>query len=108
MAIIGKIKQMFSDSTRTAPVFPITVTSAITDADGNNLDDILANINPEVTAENVQMASGMSLEQTLASCWISFTDADGNPTEEPQIHWLVDEEGNVVTTGLTSAEEVGF
>ena len=23
----------------------------------------------------------------LAGCWISFTDEDGNPTDEPYIHW---------------------
>lgn len=24
----------------------------------------------------------------LAGCWIAFTDEDGNPTDEPYIHWL--------------------
>lgn len=27
----------------------------------------------------------------MAGCWISFTDAQGNPTTEPYIHWLTEE-----------------
>lgn len=28
------------------------------------------------------------VDERLSGCWISFTDADGNPTDEPYIHWL--------------------
>jgi len=28
------------------------------------------------------------LDNRLAGCWISFTDEDGNPTDEPYVHWL--------------------
>lgn len=62
-----------------------------------------------ITAEKVTMASGLSLEQTLAGCRIDFTDADGNPTDEPYIHWFVDSEtGAAVSTGLPNAEEGEF
>lgn len=62
-----------------------------------------------ITAEKVTMASGLSLEQTLAGCRISFTDADGNPTDEPYIHWFVDSEtGAAVSQGLPNAEEGEF
>ena len=109
MSLIGKIQTLFSDKDKTKPVFPRTVTSAITDDNGNRLDDILANINPEVTAENVQMANGYSLEHTLQGIWFDFTDADGNPTDEPHAHWLVDEEtGEIATAGYLVAEEARF
>lgn len=62
-----------------------------------------------ITAEKVTMASGLSLEQTLAGCRIDFTDADGNPTDEPYIHWFVDSEtGAAVSQGLPNAEEGEF
>lgn len=32
-----------------------------------------------------------SVNEKLADCWISFTDADGNPTTEPYIHWNEEE-----------------
>lgn len=32
----------------------------------------------------------------LGGCWISFTDAEGNPTTEPYIHWYADD-GTEVT-----------
>ena len=27
----------------------------------------------------------------LSGCWIEFTDEDGNPTDEPYVHWYVEE-----------------
>ena len=69
----------------------------------------MANINPEVTAENVKMANGYNLELTLNGIWFDFTDADGNPTDEPHAHWLVDEEtGEIATAGYFIAEEAEF
>ena len=44
----------------------------------------------------------------LAGCWISYTDEDGNPTDEPYIHYAVDEDGNPVYTGLSYVEEGEF
>lgn len=34
------------------------------------------------------------VQDSLAGCWISFTDEEGNPTEEPYIHWMSDEDEN--------------
>ena len=31
---------------------------------------------------------GAAAEAALGGCWIEFTDEDGNPTEEPYIHWM--------------------
>lgn len=28
------------------------------------------------------------VDERLSKCWISFTDENGNPTDEPYIHWL--------------------
>lgn len=41
-------------------------------------------------ADTVKMASGKTLESVLAGCWIEFADKDGNPTDEPYIHWYSD------------------
>lgn len=30
---------------------------------------------------------GAAAEDALSGCWIEFTDEDGNPTDEPYIHW---------------------
>lgn len=62
-----------------------------------------------IAAEKVAMESGMSLEQVLAGCWISFIDENNNPTNEPYIHWYADSEtGNPVVSGLPNAEENEF
>lgn len=37
-----------------------------------------------------------ALNKSLGGCWISFTDAEGNPTTEPYIHWYADD-GTEVT-----------
>lgn len=31
-----------------------------------------------------------SVEERLGGCWIDFTDAEGNATDEPYIHWLAE------------------
>lgn len=33
-------------------------------------------------------AQGVALNALWSGCWISFTDENGNPTDEPYIHWL--------------------
>ena len=33
------------------------------------------------------------INEVMGGCWISFTDEDGNPTDEPYLHWTVNEEG---------------
>lgn len=39
------------------------------------------------TAANA-MTAAAAAEAALAGCWIEFTDEEGNPTDEPYIHWL--------------------
>lgn len=62
----------------------------------------------ENTLENGAAADGMgasqkaladaysALNSNLGNCWIAFTDADGNPTDIPYIHWYADD-GTEVT-----------
>ena len=92
--------------------YPMTCASQVLMEDGSRLNAYLENFdggNGNITAEKVTMASGLSLEQTLAGCRIDFTDADGNPTDEPYIHWFVDSEtGAAVSQGLPNAEEGEF
>lgn len=47
-----------------------TAAKATADANGNNIADTYA-----------------TKAGDLAGCWISFTDENGNPTDEPYIHW---------------------
>lgn len=52
-------------------IYPITtVDQVISNEDGTRLNAVLDNINTK-----------------WAGCWISFTDENGNPTDEPYIHW---------------------
>ena len=44
-----------------------------------------------VPSENVQMKNKKNLEETLSGCWIAFEDENGNPTDEPYIHWYAEE-----------------
>ncbi|MGN0432811.1 MAG: hypothetical protein ACI4EQ_10700 [Lachnospiraceae bacterium] len=57
-------------------------------------------ITDSLTANNSNIAASSravaALNESLAGCWISFTDAEGNPTDEPYIHWLADD-GTEVT-----------
>ena len=40
---------------------------------------------------NIDVPSYMEVSgyfaDVLGGCWIEFTDEDGNPTDEPYIHW---------------------
>ena len=49
-----------------------------------------------------------TVNNKLAGCWISFEDEDGNLTDEPYIHYAVDENGIPVVTGLIFAEKGEF
>ena len=91
MALTGKITTFFSDKAQTKPMFPFTKTKAVSNDDGVILDTLLNEIN-----------------EKFAGCFISFTDEDGNPTDEPYIHYAVDEDGNPVYTGLSYVEEGEF
>ena len=33
-----------------------------------------------------------AIKKVLCGCWIEFKDADGNPTDEPYIHWYAKED----------------
>lgn len=48
-----------------------------------------------------------TIDNKFAGCWISFTDEDGNPTNEPYIHFTVDEQGNPVYNSEISLAEDG-
>lgn len=78
----------------------------------SNIDDIqfsINNINPEVTADKVIMASGLTLQETIGSInRIDFTDEEGNSTDEPYIHWYVDSETGEVINIMPSAEDGEF
>lgn len=76
MSLIGKIVTLFSDKEKTAPVFPRTKTSAITNDEGIELDTLLENagIVPAPTIEDngkfLQVVDGMV-------SWVDIEDAEG-------------------------------
>lgn len=43
---------------------------------------------PRTAAAIVSLTNGKSVETALGGCWIEFTDENGNPTDEPYIHWM--------------------
>ena len=63
------------NSTSTNAVQNKAVTTAI-----NNLSGLVGD-----TAVLTQINNAIT--ETMAGCWISFTDENGNPTSEPYIHW---------------------
>ena len=91
MSLIGNIQTLFSDKAKTTPVFPRTKVKAVSDDNGVGLNALL------------QM-----IDDKFAGTWIEYIDENGNPTDEPYLHYAVDENGNPVTTGLSFAEDGEF
>ena len=52
-------------------------------------DELNANTS---TGKTVDAMLVKDINSKLCDCWIDFTDAEGNPTTEPYIHWLAEEE----------------
>lgn len=49
----------------------------------------------EVVTESGLPAGALAVKSVnakLAGCWIAFEDEEGNPTDEPYIHWMAEEE----------------
>ena len=65
------------------------------------VDDKNNKVAPYVTTNQILTETGESfdlgdvkdrltkLEAKFSGCWIEFTDEEGNPTDEPYIHWMV-------------------
>lgn len=68
---MGKIQSLFTDKTKTELMFPRTKIKAVyNDAGDQTLEEVLNN-----------------MDSRWAGVWIEFTDENGNPTDEPYIHW---------------------
>lgn len=92
MSLTGKIKTLFSDERKTEIIFPRTKIKAISNEDGSQmLNEILDN--------HVARWAG---------AWIEFTDENGNPSDEPYLHYTLDENGNPSYTGIPYAEDGEF
>lgn len=105
------LKKIDETTGEIAYIYPLTTAKqVIMDDDGTRLNAVLKNINPEVTADKVMMTSGLTLQETIGAInRIDFTDAEGNPTDEPYIHWYIDSEtGEPITYGIPQAEEGEF
>ncbi len=59
-------------------------------------DDIIDSLEEiEATTEAGLPAGALAVKEVnakLGGCWIAFEDEEGNPTTEPYIHWLAEEE----------------
>ena len=76
-----------------------------TDEEGNpswkNVEAVAENVLDTGEAVDANTTKGYLVDalvvkndrQRWAGCWIAFEDAEGNPTDEPYIHWLVEEDG---------------
>ena len=59
-----------------------TGATTVEDAQDNlGITVIVKNINDEIT----------TVDNKWNGCWIEFTDENGNPTDEPYIHWYTEE-----------------
>ena len=86
---MGKIQSLFTDKTKTELIFPRTKIKAISNEDGSQmLNEILDNH-----------------AARWAGAWIEFTDENGNPTNEPYLHYTVDDNGNPIYNGLPWVED---
>lgn len=86
---IGKIQTLFSDEAKTQIIFPHTKIKAVSNEDGSqNLKEILENH-----------------DARWAGAWIEFTDENGNPSDEPYLHYTVDDSGNPSYNGPSFAED---
>lgn len=50
--------------------------------------EIVDNLTTNDSTKVLSAAQGVVLNNKWNGCWIEFTDEDGNPTDEPYIHWL--------------------
>jgi hypothetical protein len=86
----GIIETLYADKEQTQPLYPKTHLKAVNDSKGHNLDTILTNE-----------------KARWAGAWIEFTDENGNPTDEPFLHYAVDENGRPVFSPEISFAEDG-
>lgn len=54
--------------------------------------DVIDNLLSTATNLPLSANQGRVLDEKWAGCWFAFEDADGNPTTEPYVHYLVEEE----------------
>ena len=59
----------------------------------NESASIVQNLDTEAT-DKVPSVSAVKagINEAMGGCWIDFTDAEGNVTDEPYIHWYGEEE----------------
>lgn len=50
-------------------------------------DDAMNAANTAQAIADAAQATADTVAGKLGGCWIEFTDEDGNPTDEPYIHW---------------------
>lgn len=85
--------------------YPITDSTQVIVEDGKRLNAELSDIKENISTINSNISR---IAANFAGCVIMFVDEDGNPTDEPYIHWTTDESGTVVNNVLPSAEEGAF
>lgn len=88
---LGEIAQAMQDNESVVDALDDAIGSKASQAE---LDGHINNDTIHITAS--ERAEYQSMINKLGGCWISFTDADGNPTDIPYIHWYADD-GTEVT-----------
>ena len=84
--------------------YPITDSTQVIVEDGKRLNAELFDMKENI----LEISSNISrIAAKWAGCWIAFEDENGNPTNEPFIHFAVDENGNPVYNSEISLAEDG-
>lgn len=79
----GLVQIKFGDGVTKWSDLPYAVTESLTVV--QNLDIDANDKVPSVSAVKT------AIDDAMGGCWIDFTDADGNATDEPYIHWYKEE-----------------
>ena len=65
-------------------IYPLTTADQVITDSGERINSVVYNLNSAVREAQIAVAK---VDEALSGCWISFTDENGNPTDEPYIHW---------------------
>lgn len=78
------VKSVWLVDDKNNKVAPYVTTNQILTETGESFD--LGDVKDRLTKLETKTTQ---LEAKFSGCWIEFTDEEGNPTDEPYIHWIV-------------------
>ena len=82
------VKSVWLVDDKNNKVAPYVTTDQILTETGESFD--LGDVKDRLTKLETKTTQ---LEAKFGGCWIEFTDEEGNPTDEPYIHWIATVKG---------------